>query len=125
MYDVDHIGLVVKDADRSCDFYCSGLSCEVVDRYEDERVKIAFLKSGSGVFEIIQYFNSDGTERGAGVVDHIAFKTENVEESSTRIKEFGAKLLFDAPKLVLGGRKKIMFFEGPDGERLEFIEDVK
>lgn len=124
MYSISHIGVIVKDIGRSTDFYCNILGCKVVDKYEDERLKIVFLDAGNGIFELIQYLTADN-QRSPGIVDHIAFDAEDVDAAVARAKDMGVKMLFDAPKIALGGRKKIMFFEGPDGERLEFIQDLK
>jgi len=120
MYNIAHIGMVVKDLEVSKKFYSVVLGCEVCGTHEDDRLKIAFMKSGDGVIELIQYFNSNGP-RSAGVVDHIAFKVKDIEESVEKIKTAGVTLLFDAPKPFKAG--KIFFFQGPDGERLEFVQD--
>jgi len=125
MYPVAHIGTVVKDADRSSDFYRKVTGCDVAGGYQDDRVKIILLKAGDGVIELVQYLNAEGEKRGAGVVDHIAFQVDDIEKAVLNLKEMGVTLLFDAPKLALGGTKKIMFFLGPDGERLEIMQDVK
>lgn len=124
MYDIAHIGLVVKDAEKSRDFYCRVLKCEFIDSFQDERLKAVFVKSGNGIIEILQYFSGENGQRAAGFFDHIAFKVDDIEKVITELKEAGVTMLFDAPKLALGGTKKIMFFLGLDGERLELMQEA-
>lgn len=124
MFQVAHVGLVVKDADRSSLFYEEVLGCEPAGRYEDERVKLVFLRAGEQVIELVQYMAGDGQERGAGVVDHIAFAVEDMEAAVGRLRARGVTLLSEAPRAVMDGRKRIMFFAGPDGERLELVQEA-
>ncbi len=123
MYEVAHIGLVVKDADRSARFYSDVLGCQPSDIYEDDRIKIAFLKAGTQTIELVQYREGEKEQRRAGVVDHIAFKVNDIDAAVARLREKGATLLFEAPRPALSD-KKIFFFAGPDGERLEFIQEA-
>lgn len=120
MYNIAHIGIVVRDLEVSKKFYNEILGLEQCGDHEDERLKIAFMDSGSGVIELIQY-SKETTERTTGVVDHIAFKVVNIEEVVEKLKKAGATLLFDVPKPFKSG--KIFYFLGPDGERLELVQD--
>lgn len=122
MYKVAHIGLVVKDADRSSLFYQQILNCEVVNSYQDERVKLIFLNSGGQIIELVQRFEESTLEqRAAGVVDHIAFEVEDVFVEMKRLRAAGVEPLSDQPR-SMGKSFKNFFFLGPDGERLEFMQ---
>jgi len=121
VYDVAHIGLVVSDLDRSKDFYCNILGCKLQSSHTSERFKIAFLLAGKQLIELIQYSMPDKAKRSAGVVDHIAFKVDDMDKALARLQSAGVTIL-EMPKAVLGD-KRVMFFQGPDGERLEFIEE--
>jgi lactoylglutathione lyase len=123
MYEVAHIGLVVKDSGRSGRFYRDVLGCQPAGAYEDERVKIAFLKAGTQIIELVQYQAGEKEPRRAGIVDHLAFKVGDIDAAIAKLREKGVTLLFDAPRTALGD-KKIFFFAGPDGERLEFIQEA-
>jgi lactoylglutathione lyase len=121
MLSVAHTGFVVSDCDRSEVFYKRVLGCETADCFEDQRVKIVFLQAGNGTLELVQYKGKEDDPRQAGVVDHLAFSVTDIAEEISRLKELGVTFLMDAPREVLGGRKMI-FFAGPDGERLELIQ---
>ncbi len=118
MHKIEHIGVVVKDAERSINFYCKGLGFKVIDDHQDEKTRLVFLDLQGQVVELIQYLDGHKEERGMGIVDHIAFRVEDMESALEKVLGLGSKLLMDAPRQV--GDKKIMFFTGPDGERLEF-----
>ncbi|MGI6091411.1 MAG: hypothetical protein GX348_08420 [Veillonellaceae bacterium] len=120
MYEVAHIGVVVKDAQLSSKFYCDVLGCEVYEIIESTELKLIMLKSGSQIIELVQYFHDKECERGAGIVDHIAFIVPNMDLAVKQLARHNVPLLQDKPKVLPD--KKIMFFSGPDGERLEFIE---
>lgn len=120
MYKMDHVGVRIKNTEVSTDFYCNILGCEVVGTLENEIREIIFLKAGDGVIELINKFN-DIESRSIGQVDHIAFTVDNLEDAMKRLKEFNVKILSEEP-IQVTDYMRVIFFEGPDGERLEFVE---
>jgi lactoylglutathione lyase len=114
-----HIGVMVKDMDKSLDFY-KRLGF-VLDKEEQLHIRLAFLSAGNCLIELVEQKNMP--PRPAGVVDHIAVVVDNIEAAIENAKANGIEI--DASKVstvpVLGGVKNV-FFEGPDGERLEFFE---
>lgn len=126
MYEVAHVGIVVRDVALSSKFYCDILGCEVYETIESDELKLVMLRSGSQTIELVQYVSDKEPIRGAGRVDHIAFIVPNMEKAlqniTKRLNKYGAKLLQDNPKILQD--KIIMFFSGPDGERLEFIQKL-
>ncbi|ATW25132.1 VOC family protein [Candidatus Formimonas warabiya] len=124
MREIAHVGLTVQDCERSASFYEKVLGCQILDQFQDARIKVVFLKSGQGTLELIQHLTGQPEWRAAGVVDHIAFQVDDVEKETIRLKELGVSLLSDTPREVLDG-KKVIFFSGPDGERLELIQEKK
>ena len=123
VYKVAHIGLVVKDVEQSAEFYCKVLGCTKVDEQVDDRLKIWVLRAGNQLIELLQYLKVDQGERGAGAIDHICFQVDDMDDAVAKLRAAGVKLLFDAPRLFGNGRK-IFFFAGPDGERLEFLQEA-
>lgn len=122
MYNIAHIGIVVKDADKSLEFYTTVLGCKRQESYQDERLRLEFITAGQQTIELIQYTQDAVSERGAGIVDHIAFYVNDLEAEIAKLRQQQVELLLDQPKVV--GDKKIMFFSGPDGERLELVQKL-
>ena len=112
-----HIGIMVKDIDASIDFYKRlGFT---LDREESLSIRLAFLSAGSCLIELIE----KGETRTAGVVDHVAVVVDDIYATIEHANKNGIKIdvstISEVP--ILGGVKNV-FFEGPDGERLEFFE---
>ena len=113
-----HIGIFVKDYEKSVDFYKRlGFT---LDNEENAGVRLAFLSAGSCLIELVE--QKEAT-RSAGVVDHVAVVVDCIESAVVNANAAGINV--DAAKIqivpICGGIKNV-FFEGPDGERLEFFE---
>lgn len=122
MYDVAHIGVVVQDADKSLDFYCNVLGFKAAGTYQDGRVRLEFIKSGCQTIELIQYKEDTVSVRSSGRVDHIAFAVTDLDAEIDHLRQHDVTLLLESP--LINGDNKIMFFAGPDGERLEFVQKI-
>jgi lactoylglutathione lyase len=122
MYKIAHTGIVVGDCQRSLRFYQEVLGGEFIEEYEDNRIKIIFVRLQNGVLELIQHKDSVTEYRQAGPVDHIALAVTDITAEMERLKTLGITCLSEKPKEVLNG-KKVIFFSGPDGERLEFMQE--
>jgi len=114
-----HIGVFVKDIDKSIDFYKRlGFT---LDAEEALGIRLAFLSAGSCLVELVE--QKDLPKREAGVVDHVAMVVDDIHAAIANAKENGIEI--DASTVnevpILGGVKNV-FFDGPDGERLEFFE---
>ena len=117
-----HIGIFVKNIDTSIDFYKRlGFS---FDSETDIGIRLAFLSAGSCLLELVE--QKDSSALPSGTIDHIAVEVDNIESAIADANASGINI--DASKIealpILGGIKNV-FFEGPDGERLEFFEYSK
>lgn len=121
MYKADHLSLVVKDSGRSADFYSQVLGCTIIDSFSSEALKIVYLQSGTLTIELLEYCPAQPTQRGAGIYDHIAFAVPDIEQAVMQLKGKGLQFESDSPRLAMSGQK-IIFFSGPDNERIELIE---
>ena len=113
-----HIGIFAKDIDASIDFYKRlGFS---LDGEENIGIRLAFLSAGSCIIELVEQKNPE--TRIAGVVDHIAFEVDDIDDAIRRANAAGIAVNTAeiASLSILGGVKNV-FFTGPDGERLEFF----
>ncbi|MDD3365400.1 MAG: VOC family protein [Syntrophomonas sp.] len=122
MYELAHLGIVVKDCERSTDFYGRILGCTAIDSIANEQLKIVYLQSGALTIELLEYLVPSSSLREAGTFDHLAFSVPNIQAAIANLKEQGVEFLSDSPRLAING-KKIIFFTGPDGERIELLEE--
>ncbi len=138
-----HTGFVVRDIEKTIDFYTGVLGLKLTGRTEragdfaakllafpDAHIKGAFLELGDGhQLELIQYLNppvGEGRlERNAAGASHLAFIVENIEafyaDKGQRGLTFNSDpaSLFDADGRLL---RKALYAQDPDGNWLEFVE---
>ena len=122
MFKLSHLAIVVKDSELSKDYYCKVLGCSVLKRMANEELKFIYLQTGNLTIELLEYLASPPILRGAGVYDHLAFTVPDLESALAKLKEQGIKFESDAPRITTNG-KKIIFCSGPDGERIELMEE--
>ena len=117
-----HIGIFVRDIDKSIDYY-KRLGF-IVDNEENVGIRLAFLSAGSCLIELVE--KTDLPPRQSGPVDHVAVAVDNIDAAIKNANANGIEI--DASQInslpILGGIKNV-FFEGPDGERLELFEYCK
>ncbi len=128
---LDHIGIAVKSVDEALKLYRDLLGLEVVEVEEvpEEKVKVAMLKAGSTYIELLEGTSEDSAiskyvaKRGEGI-HHIAIRVDNVDEVCRKLKEAGLRLVYEEPKLVSGGKRKINFIhpKSAHGVLLEVLE---
>lgn len=123
---LSHIGIFVRDIEASLAFYTETLGFECYFKTEtDDKVKLAFLRYGTCIIELIQRPVSDA--KADGVIDHISLNVKGIDAVVGRLEEKGIEFEterpFDLPGLFANGVRYIMF-RGPDGERLELTEEL-
>lgn len=118
-----HVGIVVQNMQTAEEFYTKVLGCKVLKRHHSEVVEITLLQAENQQIELL-YYPNEQLERKEGVISHIAFQVDDIESEINRLKEFGVELSNDQPRVVMEGMK-IFFFNGPDGEKIEFLQMPK
>ncbi|WP_035509779.1 methylmalonyl-CoA epimerase [Halobacillus karajensis] len=102
---IAHIGIAVESIDTALPFYqhTLGLEVEAVEKVESEQVRVAFLKIGETMFELLEPLSDDSpiqtflTRKGEGV-HHIAVEVEDIEKRLQQYKEQGIRLIHEQPK---------------------------
>ncbi|WDV45323.1 VOC family protein [Clostridiaceae bacterium M8S5] len=120
MYELAHTCIVVKDIYKSKEFYMKVLNLALHSELETDRLKMVLLDTGSSKVELIQYKNMDYTYRERGPIDHIAFYVDDLDKEIVSIKSRANIEFLTEPKMLNG--KKLVFFKGLSGERIEIIE---
>ena len=138
-----HTGFVVKDLEKSVDFYANVLGLQLALRMErqgefinqvldfpDAHIKGAMVDKGEGhQLELIQYLNPasgpGGISRNDLGASHLAFFVDDLDKFYLETKERGMR--FNNPPASLSDDhghmlRKAMYAQDPDGNWLEFVE---
>jgi methylmalonyl-CoA/ethylmalonyl-CoA epimerase len=133
MYNIEHIGIAVKDLAHSSDLYRRLLGYESykTEEVKSENVITEFFKSGESKIELVQASSGESAiasfieKKGEGI-HHIAFAVENIIEEMARLKAEGFQLLSDQPKK--GADNKWVCFVHPKtagGVLVELCQEMK
>ena len=114
-----HIGIKVLDLDRSIAFYTNILSAKLLKDYVYPTSRLVFMEIGGTIVELIA--KPENEERAMGPIEHIAFKVDDFEEKLKMLESYGVE--YTAPRIV--GSAKVVFFDGPNNERFEFVGRVQ
>ena len=117
---IAHLALVVKDCERSKDFYCRLFDAHEVNRMTSAEARFIYVQTDGLLLELLEY-RTDDKPRMAGVIDHIALIVNDLAAAVASLKGQGIKFETEAPRTT-GTGKKIIFMAGPDGERIELME---
>jgi lactoylglutathione lyase len=118
---LEHVGIMVQDMDQSIKFYQEVLGLFLRRReFLNEQVELAFLHfPGQEDMEVELVGRS--MENQEGLVNHLAFRVEDIDKEIARLTELGVEMTDSFSKTILGN-VKIAFFKGPNGEKLELVE---
>ena len=104
-YNVEHIGIAVKDLQISIPLYekLLGSPCYKTESVDTEQVNTAFFLKDATKIELLESSDSDGViakfiaKKGEGM-HHIAFEVPDIQAEMTRLKNEGFALLNESPK---------------------------
>lgn len=126
MLSFSHVGLVVTDLKRSVKFYQEVVGLNLLDEHPDtgRGLDIAFVGTDAPIIELLCYTDASKSERPErGRYDHFAWYVDDIEQKVAAIKQHGVEFQPDEIRTALDGRR-IAFFHGPDGERIELVQLV-
>ncbi|MBO2945873.1 VOC family protein [Paenibacillus sp. F411] len=121
---LDHVGIMVRDMDQSISFYTSVIGLELKGRmmHSNGVIELAFLGfqgDDETEVELIQGYNDNLPEEGK--VHHFAVSTDDIKEEYARVKGLNVPQL-DEDIVTLPNGSRYFFFQGPEGERIEFFQ---
>jgi len=133
MNKIEHIGIAVKDLDKSIDIYEKLLNtdCYKTELVASEYVNTAFFKTGDNKIELLQATSPDSAiakfidKKGEGI-HHIAFAVDDILAEMKRLKNEGFILLNEQPKK--GADNKMICFVHPkdtNGVLIEICQEIK
>lgn len=138
-----HVGVCVRDIEKSTDFYCAALGFEkiggmLVDDAASARLldvdglvlELVYLQRDGFRLELLGYA-APGTTGGvepramnALGFTHLSFRVDDLDALAAAVVEHGGQLLADRSVAFVGGNRGLMLTD-PDGNLLELIERVQ
>lgn len=128
VHKIEHIGIRVSVLEDSIEFYKRVLGLKLLYTIGEvgEDLRLAFLSfPGQESVEIELVYIKDAPELASeGRVNHLAFTVSYIDREYARIAELG--LSGRDPEIrTLPNGNRFFFFNGPDGERIEFFEPAR
>ena|SRR5438477_9030670 len=107
---IDHIGVATNGIKDAASFYRDALGLEVADIEEvaNQKVRVAMLPIGESRIELLEATSADSpiskflAKRGPGI-HHIAVRVEDIRASLAELKQKGARLIDEEPRVGAGG----------------------
>jgi catechol 2,3-dioxygenase-like lactoylglutathione lyase family enzyme len=116
---INHLHLKTPDPKKTIDFYLEYLGAKVVSERTSASGKKTYRLNLHGVeLNVTDFLEEQKLEQFYGL-EHVAIDTDNFDGEVNKIKSAGIKIL-EERKLPDG--RRVCFFEGPQGVRLEFLE---
>jgi catechol 2,3-dioxygenase-like lactoylglutathione lyase family enzyme len=135
-----HLGLCVRDLDRSLRFYCNGLGFEIAEGYDLDdtsmpglsaalevsspvALRSQMIRHGVLTIELLAYSvptpsGTPSASRGALGLTHLAFHVHDVDAAVARLVECGGTAV-PTTNVTIGVR--LAFVGDPDGTRIELM----
>ena len=129
---IEHIGIAVKDLDKSNQLFAAlfGEKHYKTEEVLSEGVKTSFFKTGPNKIELLQATNPESpiakfiAQKGEGI-HHIAFAVKDINTEIKRLKEEGFIVLNKTPKK--GADNKLIAFLHPkttNGVLIELCQEI-
>ena len=142
---MNHTGFVVKDLERSVEFYSAVVGLQVVARreredgpisqivgYEDSHIKLALLgidQDRGHILELIEYLNPVSAERPTQEravlgASHLAFNVTDISGKLKTLQTLGVDLIDQTPREGLSGTIAFVHPRSVFGILTELVESV-
>lgn len=129
---IEHLGIAVKDIEKSTALFEKLLNTECYKREEvaSEGVATSFFMSGPNKIELLEATRPDSPiakfieKKGEGI-HHVAFAVEDIHSEMERLRKEGFTLLHEEPKK--GADNKLICFLHPkssNGVLIELCQDI-
>lgn len=120
---LEHAGIFTERMDESIRFYTEILGMQLVERVTlNETTELAFLSFPGQESVQVELVSRplDGFPE-EGLVNHLALTVEDIDGVVAKLKQHGVEISDQWPQTILDGRR-IAFFQGPAGEKLELFQ---
>ena len=132
MEKIEHIGIAVKDLEKSNELFAAlfGKPHYKTEEVKSEGVKTSFFEVGPHKIELLEAINTESPiakfidKKGEGI-HHIAFAVTDIRAEIARLKGEGFTVLNEEPKL--GADNKLVAFLRPkttNGVLIELCQEI-
>jgi len=116
---INHLHLKTPDPKKTADFYVQYTGAKVVkENTRPDGTKNFRLDLHGVELNVTEFLTEQKLSQFHGL-EHVAIDTNNFDGEIDKIKTAGIKILEER---VLPDGRRVCFFEGPEGVRLEFLE---
>ncbi|OGP27134.1 MAG: hypothetical protein A2038_11690 [Deltaproteobacteria bacterium GWA2_57_13] len=116
---VNHLHLKTPDPRKTAKWYVEFVGAKVVSETQNPNGYPTIRLDLHGVpLNVTGYIEGQRLEQHYGL-EHVAIDTDDFAREVEKIKASGVKILEER---TLPDGRKVCFFEGPEGVRLEFLE---
>ena len=133
MLKIEHLGIAVKDLERSNELFSRLFGKEPYksETVESEGVSTSFFQMGDSKIELLEATKPDSSiakfieKKGEGI-HHIAFEVSDIYSEMKRLQGEGFTLLSEQPKK--GADNKLICFlhpKGTNGVLIELCQEIK
>lgn len=114
---IDHINIMVPNLEMAVQYYTETLGCELTNRFKKDK-EFVFVSDGTVTYELME-----DTSLSAGVIDHIAYISEDIQADY----DYYAKLGLTTTELgyihfLFENGVYYFFIKGAANERIEFCQ---
>ena len=110
MAKIDHIGIATRNLDEGLSVWrdALGLSVDATEEIAEQGVRVAMLPIGETHVELLEALSPDSSvgkfiaKRGPGI-HHIAINVSDIHASLADLKNRGARLIDETPRIGAGG----------------------
>jgi methylmalonyl-CoA/ethylmalonyl-CoA epimerase len=107
---IDHLGIATKSIEEALKFWENSLGLQNIhtEIVEEQKVRVAMLPIGQSKIELLEPTSEDSPiakflEKRGGGIHHIAIEVEDIVVSLAKMKENGAKLIDETPRIGAEG----------------------
>ena len=121
---IEHVALIVTDMEKSISYYSNMFGFTLRTRRQNKSRDLAFLtleQQPGFEIELIRDLVPQDLYSDRGIVNHLAFTVEDIEEAIQFYKERGISFNSENYDIANDGTKTI-FFYGPNRELLQLVE---
>jgi lactoylglutathione lyase len=118
-YKINHLHLKSPEPRKTVDWYVKHVGAKIVSEHKGATGRTTFRLDLHGVpLNVTEFLEEQKLPQFYGL-EHVAIDTDDFASEVAKIKAAGIKILEER---VLPDGRKVCFFEGPEGVRLEFLE---